>query len=54
MKIIELLESNKITYRENGDKSWTVRIETPEGKIYVHTNKKRSELEKIVKARYNR
>lgn len=45
-------ETPKITYRENGDKSWNVRIETKSGGIAVHTRKKRSDLEKFVKQRY--
>lgn len=41
-----------VTYRQNGDKSWNVRIVTASGGVAVHTRKKRSDLEKIVKARY--
>ena len=42
----------KITWRQLGDKSWTVRIEYDADHVYVHTNKKRDVLEKIVKDRY--
>jgi hypothetical protein len=42
----------KITWKTNGDKSFTVRIEYTPEKVYVHTNKKREVLEQIVKDRY--
>ena len=39
-------------WRQNGDGSWTVRIEYTPKHIFVYTNKKRQNLEKIVKERY--
>ena len=47
----ELITPN-ITWRVNGDKSHTVRVEYTPEKVFVHTNKQRSVLEKIVKDRY--
>lgn len=60
MKIIDVLESveahqpvtPEIKYRESGDKSWTVRIDYGNGRVYVHTNKDKRALEKIVRERY--
>lgn len=56
MKVTDLFESEaitpKITWRTNGDGSTTVRIEYRPDKVYVHSNKKREALEKIVKDRY--
>lgn len=42
----------EIKYRQNGDKSWTVRVDYGNGKVYTHTNKKREPLEKLVKEKY--
>ena len=42
----------KVTYKVNGDDSFTVRIVMPNGRIIVHTNKNRRILEKLVKDRY--
>lgn len=61
MKLVDLvfeetIEDNmvtpKITWRTNGDKSYTVRIDYGNDRVYVHTNKNRSALEAIVKDRY--
>lgn len=42
----------KITYRTNGDKSFTVRIEYTPELVYVHTNFKLRVLQDLVKSRY--
>lgn len=42
----------QVTYRVNGDGSWTVVVQFDDGRRFVHTNKKKVELEKIVNARY--
>lgn len=56
MKLSQLMESDPITpeikYSERGDKSWSVRIDYGNGKVYVHSNKNKKALEKIVKERY--
>lgn len=54
MKVAQIFETEqvKVTYRENGDKSWSAKIETKSGGVLVHTRKKRSELEKLIKQRY--
>lgn len=66
MKVTEIFENEQhgeappaqkkpsITYRQNGDKSWNVRVVTSSGGVAVHTRKKRSDLEQIVKARYSK
>ena len=56
MKIEQLFEELDpiIKWKQNGDKSWTVRIQYGDDKVYVHTNKKRDALEKIVKERYGK
>lgn len=46
------LTSPKITWRINGDKSYTVRIEYSPEKVFVHTNKNKTVLQKIVNDRY--
>jgi hypothetical protein len=54
MKVLQLLEGNKrpkITYRENGDGSWTARVET-EGGVTAFSRKKRADLEKFINGRY--
>lgn len=57
MNLTDLFESGdpitpKITWKTNGDKSYTVRIEYAPDKVYVHTNKDHRALEKLVKERY--
>lgn len=55
MKVNTLLEQNentKITWRQNGDGSWTARIER-DGRVFVHTNKNKATLEKLVNSRYS-
>lgn len=57
MKLNELTEAQepitpKVSWKENGDKSYTVRVEYRPDKVYVHTNKKREVLQAIVKDRY--
>lgn len=42
----------KITWRTNGDGSFTVRIEYGPDKVYVHTNKNRKVLQDLVAKRY--
>ena len=42
----------EVKYRQSGDGSWTVRVDYGNDRVYVHTNKKRDALEKIVKDRY--
>jgi hypothetical protein len=41
-----------VTYREAGDGSWTVKVDYGNGKVFVHTNKKKAALEKLVSDRY--
>lgn len=57
MKLNEILESEepitpKVQYKQHSDGGWTVRVEYRPDKVYVHVNKSRSALEKIVKDRY--
>jgi hypothetical protein len=59
MKVLDIVIENEdkepsVTYRQNGDGSWNVRIVTSTGGVIVHTRKKRSDLEKIVKERYRK
>lgn len=58
MKVTELFETEKpsgelkkpsITYRQLGDGSWVAKVVSNTGGVIVHTRKKRSELEKVVK-----
>lgn len=42
----------KVTWKTMSDGSNVVRIEYREDKVFVHTNKNRSVLEKLVKERY--
>lgn len=42
----------KITWRTNGDGSFTIRVEYAPDKVYVHTNKVRKVLEQLIKDRY--
>jgi hypothetical protein len=41
-----------VKYRQLGDGAWLVRIEYTPEHIFIHSNKKRQVLEKIVKDRY--
>lgn len=54
MKLITIVEGEQptVTYKQLGDGSWSARIVAPSGKIYVHTNRDRRVLEKLVKERY--
>lgn len=57
MKLCEVLaESDLITptttWRKVGDGSWVVRVDYGNDRVFVHTNRKREALEKIVKDRY--
>ena len=42
----------EVKYRQNGDKSWTVRVDYGNGKVYTHTNKRRQALVDLVKEKY--
>lgn len=52
----ELLESEEVTpevkWRTNGDKSYTVRIDYGNDRVFVHTNKNLKVLQDLVKERY--
>lgn len=43
-----------ITWRQNGDKSWTIVVDyhMKSGHKHIHSNKNRSALDKIIKDRY--
>ncbi len=41
-----------VAYRQNGDGTYTVRVVAPNGKVFVHTNRDKRALEKIVRERY--
>jgi hypothetical protein len=49
--------TRKYKFRENGDKSWNLRVwdvdqAGQEVNVFVHTNKNRAVLEKILDTRY--
>lgn len=56
MKIDELFEQEevtpKITWKTNGDGSFTLRVDYGNDRVYVHTNKNRKVLEQMIKDRY--
>lgn len=60
MKLSSILESYDekkpitptVKYRVNGDGSYTVRVDYGNGKVFVHSNKSKAALEKIVKEKY--
>ena len=58
MKINDIIVENnepivpKITWRTNGDKSYTVRIEYTPDKVFVHSNKNPEVLKKLIADRY--
>ncbi len=41
-----------ITFRTNGDNSFTMKVDYGNGKVYVHTNKKLKALQDLITARY--
>lgn len=51
MKLSELI-APKITWRQNGDMSWNVRVDYGNDRVFVHTNKNKKALEKLVNTRY--
>lgn len=53
----ELLEQQKevtpeIKWKTNGDGSFTIRVDYGNDRVYVHTNKDRKVLERMIKDRY--
>jgi len=42
----------KVTWRVNGDKSHTLRVDYGNDKVYVHSNKDKRVLEKMLRDRY--
>lgn len=59
MKLLkDILESEdklvtpEVKWKTNGDGSYTVRVDYGNDRVFVHTNKKREVLEKILKDRY--
>lgn len=54
MRINEITEpiTPNIKWRQNGDNSYTIRIEYAPDKVYVHTNKNPEVLKKLIADRY--
>lgn len=57
MKLTEIADpksENKPTfkYHKHGDGSHTVRVEYPDGRVFVHTNKNINVLNKLIAGRY--
>lgn len=57
MKLADLTEDRKvitpvITWRQSGDKAWIIKVVYDEDHIYVHSNKNRKVLEKLIKDRF--
>lgn len=53
----ELLEQQEevtpeVKWKTNGDGSFTIRVDYGNDRVYVHTNKDRKVLERMIKDRY--
>lgn len=43
-----------VKYHKHGDGSWTARVEYPDGRVFVHTNKDRGKLAKLISDRFGK